>query len=1124
MNTRMLITGATGFIGSQVAHRLMSEDCNVVLFVRARSNEEAVLRLRRAWWDFPELRKHIGTRVEVIAGDVKDKNLGLDEATYHSLVTSITHIVHSAADLRLNAPLEELNRTNVEGTLNALRLAEKAHEDHGLQRFAHVSTAYVAGSKEGRVEEDALGDYNMLDNNYERSKHLGEKAVRDYANRFPISIFRPGMVVGDSTTGRVKTFNTIYYPLRLYITGRIRFFPISSSTKVNLMPVDLVADSLVRLMLDPRAGGMTFHLTAPTDGSPKVGELVKEAKDWAKQNLRVKLATPLFLPLPSGAVVALLKVGAKGEASNLTQLAPYFSERREFSRDNVDRLLDTKGVDWRKILPRLLEYAAYTGFLHRTGRTVHEQVLLRLERKERRIACHDIVDGKVVDVDSAALRRDILRATSALTKFGVHKGDRVAVVGWNSTRYLSIETAIGLAGAVSVPLYYTSPLADIAELAQASGAKALFVGTNELLKRADEIECSAKAVSFCRACKSKPNDVLDWQEFLALGDENEISLAKVVPEDLATVRYTSSTTGKAKGVRFTHEHLAYMAESMASLPPWEARNRPIRYLSYLPMNHVVEGILATYGPYYAPTSVDIYFLEEFKALRDSLPLVRPTVFFSVPRFYEKLWDTVKETKMGANAMRKGSSPLARVHRSIVGRATLKRSGLDECQHLIVGSGPMGNDILTDLERLGIVVHNAYGLTEAPLVTLNRKGRNRIGSVGEPLPMTEVMIAEDGEVLVRGPQVTSGYHDFEGQQPFRDGWLLTGDLGKMDGSYLYLEGRKKELIKTSYGKFVSPMRVESMLRDSPLLVDALIVGEGRPYCIALLWPERQDWDADLAFKVDETVHTVNVRLSQPERPRRWALIRGKLSVENGELTANLKLRRSKVEARYAELIIRAVRRCRHTSGRVPHRKGGREVSLRLAIASAYLPKRTIRKELLHVEQITNSALDNVIRANDISYPQPLDLTAEKDVEAIRNRMAKGHKNRVHILLEALGRERAVEVARQALYKAGTQLGKEVKAKLDVHDEPRDLEKAARVLYRVLGIDFTMSYQNGSGKMRVHRCALARQYDAATCAVLCATDEGVVNGLSENAQLKFTQYLTSGEPTCVAEFRFGKEAVK
>lgn len=201
-----------------------------------------------------------------------------------------------------------------------------------------------------------------------------------------------------------------------------------------------------------------------------------------------------------------------------------------------------------------------------------------------------------------------------------------------------------------------------------------------------------------------------------------------------------------------------------------------------------------------------------------------------------------------------------------------------------------------------------------------------------------------------------------------------------------------------------------------------------------------------------------------------------------------------------------------------------MSLRLAIASAYLPKRTIRRELLHVEQVTNAALDEAIQANVPGF-EPIALeTSATGLEELRDRMALGHKERVAILANALGQEKAVEVARLALYRAGTQLGKEARAKLGVRDEPRELQKAARVLYRVLGIEFTMDYQEGRGEMRVQRCALARNYDAGTCAVLCATDEGVVHGLSDHAELKFTQHLTSGKPECIAEFSFSKEAGK
>ena len=166
---------------------------------------------------------------------------------------------------------------------------------------------------------------------------------------------------------------------------------------------------------------------------------------------------------------------------------------------------------------------------------------------------------------------------------------------------------------------------------------------------------------------------------------------------------------------------------------------------------------------------------------------------------------------------------------------MRRAGLDRCAQLLVGSAACGEGLLRGFHELGIEVHNAYGLTEAPLVTLNRLGANRIGTVGEPLPETEVRIAEDGEVLVRGPQVTAGYFDEPDASPFRDGWLATGDLGRFtDEGGLVIVGRKKELIKTAYGKYAHPAEVEALLKEIPGVAEAMLVGEGKPFCVALMW--------------------------------------------------------------------------------------------------------------------------------------------------------------------------------------------------------------------------------------------------------------------------------------------------
>jgi len=319
------------------------------------------------------------------------------------------------------------------------------------------------------------------------------------------------------------------------------------------------------------------------------------------------------------------------------------------------------------------------------------------------------------------------------------------------------------------------------------------------------------------------------------------------------------------------------------------------------MNHVVEGLLATYAPYYAPAPLDLSFLEDFRALATALPRVRPTFFFSVPRFYEKVWDQVLETPilrgMAAASFRGG--PFAR---HMAGRVVLRRAGLDRCVQLLVGSAPARDDVLQGLGRLGIDVHNAYGLTEAPLVTLNRSGRNRLGTVGEPLPKTEVRLAADGEILVRGPQVTPERLGGDTELGVRDGWLATGDLGQLDEvGHLIISGRKKELIVTAYGKNVSPEKVEALLRSVPGVREALLVGDGEAYCVSLLWLEDSKLNVEGVRSIDRAVEALNANLSHPERVKAWALLPYNLSIDGGELTANLKLRRREVVARRTAIV-------------------------------------------------------------------------------------------------------------------------------------------------------------------------------------------------------------------------------
>ena len=907
-NKCVLVTGATGFLGTQIIKRLLNQTQHeIFVLVRGNNEESALKHLKSAWWEFPELINDIDKRIHLINGDITQKQLALDDKEYENMVQSVTHIVHTAADLRLNAPLEELRITNRNGTINILELGQKIHENHGLERFSHLSTAYVAGGRKGIIEEESLTDDAGFLSNYEKSKYESELEVKN--SHLPVSIFRPGMIVGDSKTGYIKTFNTLYVPLRLYLSGKQRILPTKSSNKINLVPVNYVADAVTRLTFDSLAEGLNFHLTAPHDKLPTVGELIKFVRKWALDQLDFKLPRPIFAPVLTPLIKWLFdsnlitSPATRGILQTINTLAPYFNEDRRFSLENTERLMGPYKLNWQEYLPHLLEFAIYMGFFHRSDRTVHEQILFRLNSHSRPVQYYDIIEGKFHARSAGEIREDILSAARSLCRLGIGRGDRVALVGFNSTRYLILDVAIGLVGAISVPLYYTSSLEEIKEILEDCKASALFIGIPSILKSLKDQENKITLVSFARESEELPSQVMDWDKFLNLGiDYYDEFIVPLDLDDMATIRYTSGTTGKPRGVIFTHGKLRWMAEYIASMPPWENRNNEVNYLSFLPMNHVVEGIMGLYGPYYAPAPLKLYFLEDFQDLPLALPAVRPDIFFSVPRFYEKVWSVVSESSIGRSYLKSDEGLKRNLLRRLVKRGLLNRAGLDRCAQLIVGSAPVSEDLLNSYHDLGIEIYNAYGLTEAPLVTINRLGANRIGTVGEPLPSTRVKLALDGEVIVQGPQVMSGYFNSELNcidSSLEDGWLYTGDFGYLtpEGS-LVITGRKKEVIVNSYGKTISPLKIECMLKDIPDVIEALLIGEGKPYCCALLWFDEKP---DSPANIQSAIKNINSRVSRPEEIKKWLVLKNDLTIEDGDLTASLKLKRKNVIKRYQNVI-------------------------------------------------------------------------------------------------------------------------------------------------------------------------------------------------------------------------------
>ena len=897
MNT-VLITGGTGFLGTQLTKQLYyTTDYQIIVLVRGN---DAIKRLTRAWWEYPELLDGINDRILVYNGDITCEQLDLSEVDYKELICNVTHIIHTAADLRLNAPLIELKKTNVTGTSNILQLAYLIQDNHELKRFSHISTAYVAGAREGVISEDSLtNEYDFL-SNYELSKFESELLVKN--SDLPVTIFRPGMIVGDSKTGYIKTFNTLYVPLRLYLTGKQRILPINSGNKINLVPIDYIVDAVIELTFKKEAENLTFHLTAPIDLQPTVEELIKYVQDWMIQEYDYKLPLPIYQPYIRYFISRLTKssflnVKTRKLLLTLNTLMPYFNEKRIFKRDNTDKIYGKYELDWRVYLPNLLKYAVYYGFYHRSERTVYEQILFRMKSTSHPIKYYNIINNEVIPRSKELIINDITSTIQSLTKMGVKPGDPIALIGYNSTRYLTLDVALGLIGAISVPLYYTSPPNELKEIINDCQAKILFIDNRDLINKLEDNTDEIKLISFTEEVDNLPGYIMSWSEFLKYGDDITPHLKPINYCDTATIRYTSGTTGKPRGVKFTHSNLRWMAEYIASMPPWKDRINKISYLSFLPMNHVVEGILAMYSPYYAPAQLNYYYLTDFQNLSKALPQVKPTIFFSVPRYYEKLWSTLINSIIGEYYQKSGDG-VKKILKTLLKHVTLRRAGLNKCAQLIVGSAPISTELLKKFQDLGIEIYNAYGLTEAPLVSINRIGENKIKTVGEPLPQTRIQIADDGEVMVQGPQVTKGYYN-DTRSPYHGDYLMTGDYGYLtkNGS-LVITGRKKELIINSYGKSINPHKIESMIHDLPHVTESLIIGEGKPYLTILIWIDDTSINPESIFN---GIQDINYKVSHPEQIKKIVILKKSLSIENGDLTANFKLKRGNILKHYDKVI-------------------------------------------------------------------------------------------------------------------------------------------------------------------------------------------------------------------------------
>jgi long-chain acyl-CoA synthetase len=556
-------------------------------------------------------------------------------------------------------------------------------------------------------------------------------------------------------------------------------------------------------------------------------------------------------------------------------------------------------------------------------------------------------EGNWLCISSSDFRRNVAGTAHALQEWGVHKGDRVAILSENRPEWSTADFAILLLGAVTVPVYATLTPEQTAHTLHDSGASVVFVSTEHQLRKVQTILSRTRvqkivAMDHVQIPGYQLANYALMDEFMTQGpltlDHQAESLARSIqPDDLATIIYTSGTTGTSKGAMLTHGNMA--SNIACSLLGFDV-HPGLSSVSFLPLSHVTARHVDLSMLYHGVTLAYCPFMEN---LPETLLEVRPSLCVSVPRVYEKIYAKTESSARGfpkraiyrwalsvgrANrpAILAGETPTSTSWRLANKLVFSKiRTGMGgNVETFISGGAPLGRELAEWFATVGIRIHEGYGLTEtSPVIAVNTPVNHRIGTVGKILTNLEVRIAEDGEILVRGPSVFKGYWNRpeETHNAFQDGWFKTGDIGHLDADgYLSVTDRKKELIKTSGGKFIAPQPIENSLKLNPFIGTAAVLGDKRKFAFVIISPNfalLEDWArtngiafssrAELVAKpkiqtlYEGIVEEVNQNLARFEKLKRVLLVPDEFTADNGALTPTLKLRRRVVEERYRKQI-------------------------------------------------------------------------------------------------------------------------------------------------------------------------------------------------------------------------------
>jgi long-chain acyl-CoA synthetase len=552
-------------------------------------------------------------------------------------------------------------------------------------------------------------------------------------------------------------------------------------------------------------------------------------------------------------------------------------------------------------------------------------------------------------VSFPALGAGVRQIAKGLMALGIQAGDRVAILSNTRPEWTLADFGTLCAGAVVVPVYQTNSPEECQYVLEHSGATAIFCEDEEQLVKLREIRAALPALRHVVAFAGADEDALTMEALREAGADDvsderlDERIAAIGAGDLATIVYTSGTTGPPKGCMLTHANMISVVDQVTARIEREPGEESV-YV-FLPLAHVLTRVVQVFA---VDDGAELaYWRRDPKKIIEDVALIKPTQLPSVPRIFEKIYTAATarvEASGGAQlrvfkwAFRVGRKVREREERGrkpgrlltmqyraadVIVLSKVRELFGGRCKLALTGAAPIDEEILTFFQAAGVWVLEGFGMTEtAAVVTLNTIAEHRFGTVGRPLPETELRIADDGEILMRGPQIFKGYYNDPKATAatLRDGWLHSGDLGEIDrDGYLRITGRKKDLIITSSGKNVSPSNIESALAQNRWISRAVVYGDRRQYLTAILTIDADEAQAlaekvgadsadpaalatdpavrkELQAAVDET----NKRFARIEQIKRFAVLERDLSQEEEELTPTLKVKRNVVYERYADV--------------------------------------------------------------------------------------------------------------------------------------------------------------------------------------------------------------------------------